>query len=303
VHDEVPHKPILVTGSHRSGSTWVGHMLALDPSIGYINGPFNLHSGRVVCGAEFTNWFTYICSDNEAHFYEALKSTLNYHCDLKEALWRARSYRDLKQGVRVVAHSLQHRLRGRRPMVKDPIAFFSAEWLARTFGMDVVILIRHPAAFAGSLKVKNWLHPFDHFLNQPYLMRDMLEPFRADLEEFAHNHHDIIDQAALLWQIIYSTALEYKKNHTDWIFLRHEDLSLNPVGSFVELYERLGLEITEQIKQQMGEYSFTSRQSKLRRNSAKNVFTWKKRLAQGEIDRIRRRVEGVACHFYGDFEW
>ena len=29
-------RPILVTGSHRSGSTWVGNMIALSPEIQYI---------------------------------------------------------------------------------------------------------------------------------------------------------------------------------------------------------------------------------------------------------------------------
>ena len=32
-------KPILVTGSHRSGSTWVGKMLATSPSVNYIHEP------------------------------------------------------------------------------------------------------------------------------------------------------------------------------------------------------------------------------------------------------------------------
>ena len=33
--------PILVTGSHRSGTTWAGQMLATAPGIGYIHEPFN----------------------------------------------------------------------------------------------------------------------------------------------------------------------------------------------------------------------------------------------------------------------
>ena len=33
--------PILVTGAHRSGTTWVGKMLALAPGIGYVHEPFS----------------------------------------------------------------------------------------------------------------------------------------------------------------------------------------------------------------------------------------------------------------------
>ena len=34
--------PILVTGSHRSGSTWVGKMLSVAPHVAYIHEPIIL---------------------------------------------------------------------------------------------------------------------------------------------------------------------------------------------------------------------------------------------------------------------
>ena len=47
---EVMHtKPILVTGSHRSGTTWVGKMLAATGSVGYIHEPFNLKNRPGIC--------------------------------------------------------------------------------------------------------------------------------------------------------------------------------------------------------------------------------------------------------------
>lgn len=57
-------KPILVTGSHRSGSTWVGRMLALSPSVGYIHEPFNIRHRHGICKAHFEYWFQYICDEN-----------------------------------------------------------------------------------------------------------------------------------------------------------------------------------------------------------------------------------------------
>ena len=36
-------RPILVTGSHRSGSTWVGKMIASHPRVAYVEEPFNAH--------------------------------------------------------------------------------------------------------------------------------------------------------------------------------------------------------------------------------------------------------------------
>jgi len=70
--------------------------------------------------------------------------------------------------------SWKRRLAGERPLLKDPIAFFSAEWLARTYGADVVVLIRHPAGFAGSLKRMGSSFDFNDFLGQPDLLRASL---------------------------------------------------------------------------------------------------------------------------------
>lgn len=53
---KINQNPILVTGSHRSGATFVGKMLALSPRIGYIDEPFHR-----VSGIEGINrWFLYI---------------------------------------------------------------------------------------------------------------------------------------------------------------------------------------------------------------------------------------------------
>jgi hypothetical protein len=65
-------KPILVTGSHRSGSTWVGRMLAEAPAVFYIHEPFSVSHppGAGICKARFTYWFTYITRKNEAAYYK-----------------------------------------------------------------------------------------------------------------------------------------------------------------------------------------------------------------------------------------
>ena len=73
------------------------------------------------------------------------------------------------------------------------MAFFSAEWLADRFDMNVVIVIRHPAAFVSSVKKLNWHHPMSHFLEQPALMREHLYPFEEQIRELASREHDLID--------------------------------------------------------------------------------------------------------------
>ena len=61
------------------------------------------------------------------------------------------------------------RVSKKRPLIKDPIAFFSACWLQQIFNMKAVCLIRHPAAFVNSIINARWDFPFQHFLDQSLL--------------------------------------------------------------------------------------------------------------------------------------
>jgi hypothetical protein len=191
------------------------------------------------------------------------------------------------------------------------MAFFSAEWLAQAFGFQVVVLIRHPAAFVCSLKRLKWYFPFNDFLRQPLLIDGPLHPFKAEIEAAAHNPPDIIGQAALLWKIIYARAWVYRQEHPDWIFLRHEDISLDPVGKFRFLYEALGLVLTPAVERHIREYSSDSNPKDrpngtatfLKRDSKENIFGWKKHLRPADIERARRITRDVSALFYSESEW
>ena len=117
---------------------------------------------------------------------------------------------------------------GATPLLKDPIAFFSAEWLERTFGMRVVVTVRHPAAFAASLKRMDWRFDFNRFLEQPSLMRDHLDPYRTDITRFANHPPEIVAQAGLLWRCIHGPASNLRDAHTNWLFVRPEKSLTQP---------------------------------------------------------------------------
>ena len=219
-----------MTGSHRSGSTWVGTTLGKSSSVGYIHEPFNLEHRLGICGAKFDYWFPYITEDNEEIVCEEIQKTLDFKYNIIGELEIINSLKDVGRLFRDYGIFVKYRLLKVRPLIKDPIAIFSTEWLASKFNMDVVVLIRHPAAFVSSIKVKQWSFPFSHLLAQPLLIRDYLYPFKEEIEEYTIQEKDVIEQAILLWKIIHYVIIEYQKNHKNWIFIRHEDISRDPVA-------------------------------------------------------------------------
>ena len=69
-------RPILVTGAHRSGSTWVGRMIATSPRVTYLHEPFNLKHDMGLCRTQFDCWFTYVCERNESAYQRDLRDTI-----------------------------------------------------------------------------------------------------------------------------------------------------------------------------------------------------------------------------------
>jgi len=303
---EKKENPILVTGAHRSGSTWAGVMISAPRDVAYVNEPFNILYKPGSCRPHFQYWYTYVCESNESSHIRYIEDCISYRPhQLKKAL-KYGSIGDLPRIVKFQSECYRARLLNKRPLVKDPLAIFSTEWLANRFDMDVVMLIRHPAAFVGSLKVADWPFQFSNILDQPLLMQDLLSPYEAEIIDFAENDHDLIDQAILLWNLIYSVVLRLQKKYlSDWIFIKHEDLSSNPLDRFKEIYSKLGIPFAEQAEYRITKYSYTDSNTggSMTRDSKSNIWKWMTRLTEDEILRIKEKTEEVSRHFYEEKDW
>ncbi|MCP4198901.1 MAG: sulfotransferase domain-containing protein [Proteobacteria bacterium] len=194
-----------------------------------------------------------------------------------------------------------------RLLFVDPIAAFSAEWLHRRFGYQVVILWRHPAAFVASLKRLGWRFDFSNWLDQPALMRDHL----ADLVPHFYAEHDLIAEGAWVWRSIYQVLQTFQQRNPDFISLRHEDLSTAPERVFRRLFERLDLSFTEQVGECIRETSSAlhpvdgppGSYDHLQRHSAALVGKWGQQLTPDEVERIYRITEPVAHLCYPVDAW
>ncbi len=275
-------KPILVTGAPRSGTTWVGRMISQSAAVTYIHEPFNANLDRFSRRPESHSlnldcMYFYISKENEYSFHQPVQRLLNDPTN-------------------------------NRVLIKDPIGIFSAEWLASRFDMDVIVMIRHPAAFVGSLKLQNWKHKFTHFLRQPLLIDAHFKPFLPEIERAVGWNADIIERACLLWKLIYHVIGKYCVNKPHWHFIRHEDLSMAPVRGFKAIFAALGLEYPADIQKAIADHSAPLNAGKtpltpLHRNSRELIHSWKKRLTAVEIQRVRQRLESVSRRFYGAAEW
>ena len=301
--------PILVTGGHRTGTTWVGRMLAADADTAYISEPLNVLHRPGVFSARVKHWYNYINTENEADYLPAFHELLDFRYHLWDEIRSIRSSKDFLRMGRDFQIFFRGEMQGQRALIKDPFAVFSTPWFADRLKCRVVFVVRHPAGFASSLKRLNWPFDFRDLLDQPLLMRDHLEDDRADMENIQAD--DIVSQAALLWRMIYRVVHSTRNLHPDFKVVRHEDLSLDPILGYRELYGSLGLDFTPKVEKIILTSSSSENPAEVSKkkvhsvklDSLANMDNWKKRLDAEEIARIRKITESVSHLYYSDAEW
>jgi hypothetical protein len=288
-------KPILITGSHRCGSTWLASMLALSNNSLVAHEPFNIQPWAYALDGLAKSWFTYAPALPQAVALEAFSKVIE------------RRTRKI-----FLKNQLQHwipPLRGnRRLIIKDPIAVLSSDWIAKYFDLEVIVLVRHPAAFTASLKRLGWGHPFEHFLKQPMLMHRHLEPYRA---EIASKPQDIVAQAPTVWKCLYSVLLTYLDSHPNWLVRKHEVLSGNPVAELRDLYETLGLEWSGTVEENVVRYTQCGNPvdapkgtvHHIRRDSVANITRWREILTEEEIARVYEITQPISRSYYQNKDW
>ncbi|MGA7193138.1 MAG: sulfotransferase [Anaerolineales bacterium] len=301
--------PILVTGAHRTGTTWVGKMLSTSLQTAYISEPLNVLHRPGVLRACVKHWYTYITEKNEAAYLPAFNELVGFRYHLFDEIKSLHSSKDFFRMGRDFGIFSRGWLIHQRPLLKDPFAVFSLPWFVERLNCQVVATVRHPAAFASSLKRLNWSFDFTDLQNQPLLMQDYLEPYRNDMQ--AMKADDVIGQASLLWMMIYRVIHSIRERIPSIQIVRHEDLSLDPVSGYRTLYESLGLDFTSRVEQTILNSSSSENPTEVSRkkvhavklDSRANLDNWKRRLTSDEIAHIRRVTEEVAHLYYPEVNW
>lgn len=300
-------QPILVTGSHRSGSTWVGRVIASSPEVFYIHEPLNAGFAPHYLGLSDLPWYPYICAANEDRFKAPFDRLLSGRFPkISPGFFRP----DRLLRFRIL-HFLTFRLaaaRKRRFLLKDPFALVSVDWFEQRLGVQSVIIMRHPAAFVASLKNRGWFFDFSDWVRQKELLDGPFRDFREEVARAAENPPDIIDQGCLLWNCLARHVIGLMEARPERIVVRHEDFCADPLGAFRSLFDRLQLDWHPRTQRFVRKTSFqegaeSSSDAFWFRNSQTVAKSWKNRLSQDEVDNIREATADHASRFYSPEDW
>lgn len=302
--------PVLVTGAHRSGTTWVAETLCSGRELHFVDEPFNPGYRPRWMRHAVPYWFTYVSEPGPEPVQRDLDAVLSLRYPWGQALG-LRSRHEVLRFLQLASSTAAARLTHKRLLVKDPLALFSAPWVQRRYGADVVVCVRHPAAFVSSLQRLGWTFDAGNLTQQEALMADLLGPWEEQVRAAAVRPGDIVDQGILLWRVIYGVARRYRDEHPGWLFVRHEDLSQEPVSGFRSAYEALGLRwddaavraVTGRTNRENPSEVPVERFKTTHRDSRALSGLWRSRLSAVDVHRVRTALEEDADWVYGADDW
>jgi len=305
---------ILVTGSMRSGTTFVGEVLSQSGNLFYIHEPLNRTWG--IEGVE--HWFPYV-HDETSRYAKLVDQLLTGNFRYK----RPANGHWLKRGIKQIVgtptswRSVYYRyfVHGRRHMLlKDPLSAFASRYMNEQHGVDVVMLVRHPIAFYYSNRRLGWGFDFQHLLQQEALIDTHLHDEVSLLEREDLSY---AQQMGLLWRCVYivlSAFEDERQNRVDggaWIAQRHEDLCLTPEETFADMMERLNIPFTGTIRSivrrktrsQNSVHAHGNTAHQTERNSQRLAEYWKDRVDRTAVRQIRELTGEVASRYYNEASW
>jgi hypothetical protein len=278
-------RAIFLTGIHRSGTSWVGHVIAQADGISYWREPFNPSCG--------------ICKGQQ-YLYLTRETNDSYYKQFADSLFRGRFAGTSPDRVNP-EQWYKSNASCFRTFIKDPTGAFLLDWLNYHYNVDVAILLRHPAAFVSSIRGLGWDFDFNVFLNQQQLMSDWLYPYTDLLEK--HNYCGMsIEKASVLWGAVY-TVLWGLICRDSYYWKRYEDICNNPIEEFKDIFVNLKIPWTSKIEHIItstteGNLTFSKVVDTYERDTEKMASIWKVRFSCKEIQAIRKIVDRFGLQIY-----
>ncbi len=321
---------ILVVGPPRSGTTWIGTVLAAAPGTDYVFEPDNeklsivalrlkqrLHRYpylRVgVDQPDYRRLWELALYGRNPHLWpfrvlnrvgrpaeDRIEANIHHRCsseiyDSELGERRATALNPWTSGLADLMSSLLAQTRpsaGVRRIVKSVHSVLALFWLRSVFRPKVVLVLRHPFSIATSYLRMNLPDATRCIFQQNAFVRDYTSSIL--ISEVLHAPDRL---TAMGYQLaaMYRVMSDYAQSDPECIVVKHEDLCLDPVAQFRDLYARLDLEFTPQVEQVIRSTNRPGTGFAPNRISASEVDKWKRELDSDQVVTLKKCFIALGC--------
>lgn len=296
---------LIITGMHRSGTTFLGRVMEQSGFYDYIHEPFSPRFG--IEGVPHR--YSYL--DLEGCANEPLRHTLDDLHDLKMVFKLPRVEESFaKKAARRVIRShghlglLKHRLTPwkKEVLFKDPFLSLCGGYLVKTFPeVKIIYAVRHPLALYRSIMRMGWQFDFADILAQP----ELVNRYGADFADKLATATTVPEQVAYLWKILYRVIDEQSRAlGNKALVFKHEDFCEDPHARITSAFAFLGREIPEPVNRFINKKMFGGKVMPkgdtlhdFARNSKDLAWAWQKKYTP-EYDVILEIIGADLQRFY-----
>lgn len=274
-----PQQSILVAGTARSGTTWLGDLITSKIPCRVLFEPFN---PDLVPEYRDFQYFQYMRPDE--------KNPEFHDFSHKVFTGEIRNHWINRQNERIFS---------KFRLIKEIRANLALKWLHNNFhDVPIILLLRHPCAVVLSRMELGWATDTDikTFLLQPELVEDHLGEYmhviqKAMTEEEKH---------AIIWSVSNLVPLrQLEKSELKIVYYEH--LCIQPEIEIPALYNYIGLENDSAIFEKVNKPSQTTREGSAIVTGTDKISNWKKKLTTTQIDNILRIVDAFGLsHIYNE---
>ena len=277
--EQDPRRSIIISGTGRSGTTWLASLLSSRIACRIMFEPF--HSGKI---PQFSRYhlFQYMRP------YQRDDELYRYACDV------------LSGNIRHPWIDWQNEhLFPKYRLVKEIRANLFLKWLHNKFTeTPLLFILRHPCAVVLSRMEMKWATSSDiqPFLNQEELILDHIE----EKLDIIHKASTIEEKHAIIWCISnYVPLRQFEQNELNVVF--YEDLCTQPEVELPRLFEVVGLEFKRSFLNLVNRPSATAGVTSAVMTGEHKILRWKRELTSTQIDNILQIVQEFGLdQFYTD---
>lgn len=281
-----PLSNLLVCGGPRSGSTWLGELIACTPRSALLFEPLTATQQGPFRDLGFA-WDQPIPPD--AKWPEARAAF--------EAMLRGKAITDWN--IVYSSSSVASFLTARRMVVKCCHANALLSWLVRQFNFryQPIFLVRHPfAVVASQLENPRWAHGTPRFKIPDCRYRECIErhePFLSQLDSRAQ-------VLTAQWCLSNVDPLGSGDNDQRWTTVFYENLLMAPERQLRRVFDRWGLPLPDKILRRVTKPSKTTREATFKLGVEQQLSKWKAAFSPDERRKMIRVLKYFGVSIYDD---
>jgi hypothetical protein len=275
--EQVFRRTIILAGSGRSGTTWLGNILAAQPTIRIIFEPLDYR--RVPEAAVFP-LRPYARPQGDYPLWQPVVDQIlrgevhNDWVDREQSKWWPKFATTWR-------------------LIKEIRANLMLGWMSEQFGCPIVYVTRHPCAVVYSRLKLGWKTHLDTFTAQPELVADYLTP-TMDLILGAET---AVERHAVMWCVENLVPLRQMADY-DWQFCTYEALCQRPAFEANRLLSSLGLPYNWLARRAVHRISSVARADSAVVGTADPLRDWQYKMETADIDATLNIVDAFGIDMY-----